>query len=258
MAVYNGKSLKGSFGNLTFIKHGEVDIVRSKSKRVKQTKATKKSASVFGKFISPFAKFIRQSFDVLINGNADSAMVNRMNSDISTLIYQHIDVNGKFNFTSTSFDRLLDFNFNLSSSLNNSLLIKPIVNFTSGNVEIIWPEFLIAKNLRFPVKANSCVVSFRFAQYCLAKGKWNISGVEEIEIKKSQLSTISQSFNLPIPAGSLFLLGVGITYFTGTPKIKLNNKTFNPAGICGVCFVPGNCAAAEIADWEILPLATMQ
>ncbi|MFA6278076.1 MAG: hypothetical protein WC622_15085 [Pedobacter sp.] len=257
MAIYNGKTLKGSFGNLTFAKHGEVNVVKSKIKSVKQSKATKKSASVFGKFISPFSKFIRQSFDVLINGNADSTMVNRMNSDISTLIYQHIDKNGKFNFNETSFNRLLDFDFNLASPLNNSLLIKPMVNFTTNNVEIIWPEFLIAKNLRFPVKAISCVVSFRFVHFCLAHQKWNVSQVEEIEIKKNQLSTVSQSFNLSMPAGSLFLFGVGITYFTGTPRIRLNSKTFNPAAICGVVFVPGSCGANEIADWDILPLAAM-
>lgn len=258
MATYNGKNLKGSFGNLTFAKHGEINVVKSKIKSVKQTKATKKSASVFGKFISPFSKFIRQSFNTLINGNADSTMVNRMNSDISTLIYQHIDANGKFNFKETSFNRLLDFDFNFSSPLNNSLLIKPTVNFTTGYVEITWPEFLIAKNLRFPVKAVSCMVRFRFVYFSLAHQKWNVLNVEEIEIKKNQSSTIAQSFNLPMPAGSLFLLGVGITYFTGMPKIELNNKTFNPAAICGVGFVPGSCSPNEIADWDILPLAAMQ
>lgn len=46
MATFSGKNLKGSFGNITFAKLGDVSIIKSKIENIKQTPATKKAASV--------------------------------------------------------------------------------------------------------------------------------------------------------------------------------------------------------------------
>lgn len=180
-----------------------------------------------------------------------------MNSDVSTILYQHIDPDGKFHFTENSFDRLLNFNFNLSSPLNKSLLAKPIITFTSGQAKITWPEFSVTKNLRFPVKANCCIIDFRCAQFCLNKGKWKVHDSDKIEIKKDQIFTASQTFTYKMPEGSLFLFGIGITYLAGTQRVKVNHKTFNPAGICAVGFAPGTCSDAEVKGWMPLPFTLL-
>src|SRR6476659_7591323 len=99
MAIYNGKNIRGSIGNVSFTPKGSVNIVRIKPGKggVKQTTATKRSAALFGKVISPFSKIIRDSFFPITNGLHDGSMVNRMNSLISSIIYQHKEDDGSFN-----------------------------------------------------------------------------------------------------------------------------------------------------------------
>ncbi|MCY1531073.1 hypothetical protein D9M68_662860 [compost metagenome] len=255
MAIFKGKNLKGSFGNITFSRQGDSHIIKSKITNIKQTAATKKTASVFGRYISPFAKLIRRSFDEVVNGYADGSMVNRMNSAVSMLIYQYIDEDGNFHFQENSFNRLRDFNFNLSSPLDKTLLVKPLITFTTGMVEIKWPEFRLAKNLRFPPNATRCRIHFCCTRFCLAQAKWDVRDMEEIMIQKSQLTTVEQIFQYPMPEGCLFLLAMGISYSGANLKSTLNSKRFHPAGIVDVHYLPGTPQAAEIDKWMPLPFA---
>ena len=165
MAIFDGKNLKGSIGNLVFSQHGKKTVVKSKpgAGGVRQTAATKKSASVFGKHISPFAKQIRLAFNPIHQGLYDGTMVNRMNSAVSTVIHQHLENGDDFNFNEKSFQRLDGFDFNVHSPLYQSLLIKPTVSFYENHAEFHLPSFSISKNIRFPKNYSACTLQIQVA-----------------------------------------------------------------------------------------------
>jgi len=249
MAILDRKGLRGSIGNLSFSKQGDINVVRSKPGRgnVKQTAATKKSASVFGSYISPLSKYIRMSFQHLLTGFYDGAMVNRMNSDISTVLYQSITPEGTFKLTKKSFDRLTGFNFNLASVLNKSLLIMPETTFTANEVRVRIPEFLVSKDLRYPPQADGCTIEIQVVQFNLEKGLWMVYPQESILLKKGGLND-SQIFSYPLPKGSLCLVAIGTVYHDQY-KIVLNSKTFNPMAIVAAGFNPGSALEEELKTW---------
>ncbi len=249
MAILDGKSLRGSIGNLSFSKQGNINVIRSKPGKgnVKQTEATKKSASVFGSYISPLSKYIRMSFQHLLTGFYDGAMVNRMNSDISTILYQSITAEGTFKLVKQSFDRLTGFNFNLASALNKSLLIMPETVFTADEVTVNIPEFSVSKGLRFPPKAHSCTIEMQVVQFNLEKGLWMVYPQESIVLKKGGLNN-SQIFRYGLPKGTLCLVAIGVVYHNQY-EIVLNSKTFNPMAIVAAGFNPGSTLEEAIKNW---------
>lgn len=248
MAILDEKSLRGSIGNLSFSKQGNINVVRSKPGRgnVKQTEATKKSASVFGNYISPLSKYIRMSFH-LLTGFYDGRMVNRMNSDISTILYQSITPEETFKLTKQSFDRLTGFNFNLASVLNKSVLMMPETTFTADEVKVRIPEFAVSKDLRFPPKANTCTIEMQVVQFNLEKGLWMVYPLESVVLKKGGLSE-SQTFSFPLPKGTLCLVAIGAVYHDPY-KMVLNSKTFNPMAIVASGFNPGIALEEEVKNW---------
>jgi hypothetical protein len=250
MAILDGKSLRGSIGNLSFSKLGNKNVVRSKPGKgnVKQTEATKKSASVFGTYISPLSKYVRMSFQALLTGFYDGAMVNRMNSDISIILYQSITAQGTFKLEKQSFDRLTGFNFNLVSVLNKSLLIIPETKFTADEIVVSVPEFLVSKGLRFPPKADGCTIEMQVVQFNLEKGLWMVYPPEIIALKKGEQSD-KQTFRYPLPTGTLCLVGVRTLYYDQY-KIVLNSKAFNPMAIVASGFNPGSCLEEEVKNWH--------
>lgn len=242
MARYDGKNLIGSIGNLSYSVQDGRNIVRAKPgwRKMKQTKLTKQRASVFGTYISPFAKFVRLILSELTGNFHDRTMVNRMNAEIATIFYQHEQDDQLFSFQQDSFNRLMGFEFNLKSPLSKSLLMRPRIAVSDNLITVNLPEFLIAKNVRFPAQSDAFNLYLQIAQLRLGDGLCSVSPMETFEFKRDDQLSEAKTFNFPNIPGNLFLVAMRVEYFNEKiARMSMNMKTFNPAAICGVVYTPG-------------------
>ncbi|WP_316736100.1 hypothetical protein [Pedobacter aquatilis] len=235
MAIFDGKSLKGSIGNLAFSKIGKLTVVKSKPGKggVKQTEATKKTASIFGMHISPFAKQIRLAFNTIHLGWYDGSMVSRMSSAISTIIYQHIEGENDFDFNHGSFKRLEGFDFNTYSPLNESLLVAPTVTYNNNLVSIETPSFTVSKNIRFPKNSSFCQLQVQVTVIDFKKRNTFNHPIELIDIDKFDKTFDGKNFVLDIQGGDLVIIGIALIFSESKHNEHrvVNGKLFHPAGI---------------------------
>jgi len=241
MAIFDGKNLKVSIGNLVFSQHGKKTVVKSKPGvgGVRQTAATKKSASVFGKHISPFAKQIRLAFNAIHQGLYDGTMVNRMNSAISTVIHQHLENEDEFNFNEKSFQRLEGFDFNIHSPLYQSLLVKPDVFFYENHAEFCLPSFSISKNIRFPKNYTACTLQIQVALINKAQHRTFFYPIDHILLHKYSRIFEGIKLSYDFGSGELVLIGIAMQFSESSALIHQchNGKLFHPSGIVAAWLV---------------------
>lgn len=253
MAIFNGKTIKGSIGPVSFTQKGNISIIRSKPGKggVKQSPATKVKASLFGKIISPLSKLIRQAFAEIHLGYYDGAMVNRMNGAISTLVNQHVNEEGNFTFNEDSFNRLNGFDFNLLSPLNKSFLILPKVTLRHDTLHLAIPQFEVSKNLRFPHKATNCQMNMQLVLFSIQTGHWQIQAPINLPILKSQSIQTAAKWSFQIPEGCLAVLGATITFTKSNSQNILNDKSFHPAAVLAAFYYEGESLTNFDQSWML-------
>lgn len=240
MALFDGKNLKGRLGNLNFRPYDESksSVQTNPGKgNVKQTANTKKSASLFGSLVSPFAKHIRFHFKGLVNDFDDRQMVNRMNSAISIIVNQHLELDGKIVFNTESFNRLKGFEFNTNSLLIDSLLLMPRITFEDDQVHITIPSFKVSKNIRFPDNTDKVSIQIQAVFFKLSRALAFRAKTQYVDLEKTQGMTAEQTFSYDFPAGSICIFGLGLLF--SSSRTTVNDKKFNPAGIFAASFKEG-------------------
>lgn len=253
MALYDGKNFKGGIGNISFRKLDEhTTIVQSKPGKgnVKQSENTKKSASLFGRVVSPFAKHVRRHFRDLVKGFADRKMVNRMNADISIIINQHQTPDGKIVFHSESFSRLRGFEFNANSLLIDSLLLMPTVSYDEDKIHISMPSFHIPKNVKFPDDADHVLIQIQPVFFNLEMGLGFNAETAYIELARNQNMSEAQSFSYNFPAGTVCLIGLSLLF--SERQFAVNSKEFSPAGIFAAHYKEGEGHGLSLEGWNRL------
>lgn len=250
MALFDGKNFKGGIGNLSFRRYDEhYSSVQAKPGKgnVKQTVNTKRSASLFGSLISPFAKHIRFHFRGLINDFADRQMVNRMNSAIAIIINQHLELDRKIVFNSESFNRLKGFEFNVNSLLIDSLLTMPRISFEGEKININIPPFNAAKNIRFPENTYKVIIQIQPVFFKLSKGLGLRAQPYFIDVEKTTALTEETTFSYDFPTGSVCMIGLSLLFSSN--QIAFNNKKFNPAGIVWASYKEGIADDENDGGW---------
>ncbi|RZK58105.1 MAG: hypothetical protein EOO91_08895 [Pedobacter sp.] len=240
MALFDGKNFRGSLGHLSFRRYDETTSTVSQKPgkgNVKQTANTKKSASLFGSLVSPFAKHIRFHFKGLVNDFDDRQMVNRMNSAISIIVNQHLELDGKIVFNTESFNRLKGFEFNTNSLLVDSLLLMPRVAYEDEKVNITIPSFKVSKNIRFPENTDKVSIQIQPVFFNLGKALGFRAQTQYIDLEKGQGVTAEQTFSYDFPIGSFYIFGLSLLFSSN--KTTVNDKKFNPAGIFAAGFKEG-------------------
>lgn len=250
MALYDGKNIRGSIGDVSFRKIDKnTTTVQSNPGKgnVKQTENTKKSASLFGRLSSPFAKHIRFNLKNLVNGFADRKMVNRMNSAISTIVNQHLEADGNIVFNADSFNRLKGFEFNVNSLLVDSLLLLPQVDYEADKVHIRFPAFKVSKNIKFPENVDQVSIQIQPVFFNLKLGRAKRGQTHFLELNRSDTMKEAVTFSADFLAGSVCIIGIGLLF---RDQLGIaNDKLFNPAGICAAHYKEGNIAEEALEDW---------
>jgi len=253
MARRKGKYIVGKIRNMVHRVINGVEILQSAPGKggVRQTKATKKSANLFGK-ASALAKNIRL---MLINilKNYDGTMIYRMTTVVSAIIRQCYDKkSGTYTFDPNSFDSLIGFDFNADSPLKESLWLLPQSKVSEGLLTVTIPESQIPSDFKFPKTANTCIIRMGFTLFNPEQGlyyKHVIEQEKKIQIKEAILE--KQEFILQIPEGCLCIAAVVLEYykFTNDIGILLNSKAFHPSAICAAYLNPGTFNPEKPSAW---------
>ncbi|WP_316797999.1 hypothetical protein [Pedobacter frigidisoli] len=258
MAIFYGKNIKGSLAGMVFSQVGDITVVRSKPEEVKQTAATKRAAAIFGKYISPFARIVRTALTPIHRRWYDLKMANRMNSQISTILYQHRQADGTFLFNNQSFDRLAGFNFNSGSLLDNSLLKYPEISWGDGKFSIQVPQYL-SKDIRYPLGFSRGQVNIRVDYFNLEKGTHSFIELPFRDLIRHVDGPPGENFEFDFPAGCLAIISASVLFVENnlSGSTIFNSKAFHPAGIIGARYhrAPGKKGSSKWGSYSLkLPL----
>ncbi|WP_256005072.1 hypothetical protein [Pedobacter deserti] len=243
MAQFKGKHLSGLMGNLVARRGRDGStILQIKASRVKQTKATKASAGVFGK-ASSLACDIRTQLGYLYGLDNDSGMVNRFNTPVRDVLMHCFDKETQtYSFQEDSFSRLAGFNFNIKSPLENTLWVMPEVTLEGTSLKVSIPELEIGSNLLFPDTTKLCVLRVAVSRIALYEGLTSALQTQELIINREQGIVPAQEFTFEVPQGCLCTAAIGLLFYevsADNVRYSYNCKEFSPAAILGAIIVPG-------------------
>lgn len=254
MAVKKGKFIIGSIGDTVYKAVNGTQVMQSKPGRggVRQTPATKESASLFGKG-SSLAGSLRNRMYHVINGNADGRVASRFTTAVNSVIRHCYSSKTKtFHFEKDSFESLVGFDFNIKSLLQKSMWLMPESKLTENILTITLPELKTHEELKFPKGTNLCEIKICVLLYKLEEGlEYKIPEIKTVEITSDLAILEEQDIEFNIPEGCFCIAAIGLHYYEVKRNVTTdrNSKTFNPAAICAVYNNEGTFDPEEPRLW---------
>lgn len=234
MARAKNKFIVGSIGEFVYRELNGKQIIQTKPAKGKvNITDTSMSAAVRMGKCSALAKYIRQSFQKVINGCYDGRMVNRLNAEISAIIGQ-CTVGNDISFGRYSFCSLSGFDFNTHSPIRENTGFSPAVKQAEGILTVSLPDIVIPEQLKFPAGASNCEITMSvsmirlkdnyIAQYPLR---------QSLHAERNLRVLPAHDFTFVIPSGCLYILSMSLKYSSVKNNIGTvyNTKLFNPVGI---------------------------
>ena len=229
--------ISGSLGNLTYYRLNDDNVVKTKTRKIRQSGATKKSATEFGK-ATRAASRIRATLYQLLHGFSDSYLQGRLTSALFEAIRGNTAViAGSRGIEDADLQLLQGFPFNINSPLQRYFTANPIVDHADDKLYISVPEFDGAELLRKVPEANS-------AELCLSVDAMAMGRYDAVA-PYSEMVRIAVPYNSGkiaattwesgiLPRGRFVLLTATVLYRIAnkaTGDILLNNKKLHPCGI---------------------------
>jgi len=242
MATINSKGqLSGTVGPYSFRVVNGKAIVQSKPGRnnVKQTEATKSSASDFGK-ASYTAKQIRLALFTILQNMTDSRMHIRFATKVYETALSAIELpKGKKLFADGNFSVMQNFEFNSNSLFSRYATIKPQATLNAlGQIQLSIPKIYPRNEVLFPIQASDCQLCFMVSAF--DKDDYVISYCEVFNVELSLESRVvpPQEFITPeLPKNAIVFVCQALFYYRKNSvigKIPLNSKEVHPVSILGV------------------------
>ncbi len=230
--------ITGRIGNLIFYKRGDQYCMRTSPKHIKQTAATKKRATEFGK-ASQAGGHLRRQLRPVIPFPSDIKMQTRLVSDV----YKWMS--SPFYKPGVSVDPVLflnEFQFTECYPVTTRWRI-PFVctNPAAGLIQIKIPAFVPEVSLEAPAKtiyveckiaSGGCDIQKGLATGCAFTSF-------KIDYNKQEVPEQTISFSIPTNPGSLIVTGISLEYFLlKNGRIEKNkNIKFMPAGIVSAMYL---------------------
>jgi hypothetical protein len=223
--------ITGRIGNIVFYKRGDNYYARSVPGRIRQTKATKKCASEFGK-ASGAGKILRQQLLPVIPFPADNKMQTRLVADLCSWLRSGFDPQQPCD----PVPFLNDFSFTKSDTVAERLRVSLQVTKTAdGMLEMKIPAFVPAENILAPAGTVSVKCHIATGGYGLKNGAATGGFSTSLNFNYNDEPVAEQIISLPTPtpSGSLIVTGVFLEYYFNKNGYlqKSVNKAFMPAGI---------------------------
>ncbi len=257
MAINDGKYLHGAVGKYVYRKYRGKQVIQERpiSENFRQTKDTKKAASLFG-IASNLACAFRDNMWDTIGELQDGTMVSRFNTEVLFAVRQAYNPETKtYHFSNEGLERMNGFEFNMDSPLRNYFFVQPGVTITGKTLKVVLPGFDMPKDIKYPKDTKNCKVSISLAMYDLTHGKQKRETVQSIDIKSAfvQQKIEPRQFDFELEPGCVCIISISLKYeqdtFSGTRS--LNSKKCNPSAILKTFIADGEVSAD--LKWHEIP-----
>ncbi|RZL12039.1 MAG: hypothetical protein EOO89_20115 [Pedobacter sp.] len=257
MAIIKNGFTRGRIAHLTYSEHNGVQVVKERSKKetYKKTVATIDCSTVFGK-ASNLARYFRESLGDTYTNFHDSGMSSRLTGIVTDCIRPALDeTNLNFNFQQESFKRLIGFEFNIKSPLENQYHVQPTVDYTLNNrVHIQLPEMKTLKDIIFPKEVWKCTIVLTCALFDLENGYYKDAESVSFNVEKTGEKVIFpvQYATFTTQPGCLCIIGISLKFYKESflGAVYINNKLFNPCAILSTKIIPGIIIESVTQTWE--------
>jgi hypothetical protein len=233
LAIQHNINLKGKLANIIMYERDGKYYARTAPARVRQTKATRKSAGEFGE-ASRISAGLRLGLGNALDGAANTNKLrNRL---LPALIQlgrtkktpgQNIDIPG-----------LVGHQFNADISINDRFKKKPLIEWRPDQITLTFPLIKPAKEISAPARTGSVVFEIAATSFPLSDPRQTAgTHITQFIIDHTAESIASRQIQIPfgVKPGELAVVMLSITYEV---KNKLVQDTkWRPAGIIGCCLV---------------------
>ncbi|MGY4383438.1 hypothetical protein ACVWYN_000457 [Pedobacter sp. UYP24] len=256
MAKYDGKFIRGIVGKGIFRELNGQQIIqgRTEKPKINRTKATEKAATIFG-VASNFSSYIRDNFNSVIRDRYDTHMCTRLSSQVLQCFRAAARPDSElFDFTPTSFNRLIGFEFNLKSQLKDIFFAQPMVHIHENQMQVVIPEMNLNEDLKFPRRAKKCKLVLGHVQFDLTNGFFNETEYAILDIENNKENPIfplhSTIFNLQPGCYSVLTVTVQFIETTFFGDNFINDKSFNPVAILSSYIIDGTLDKSVTEKWH--------
>jgi hypothetical protein len=257
MAIIKNGFTRGRIANITYSEHNGVQIAKALSKKSKYNKTvgTIDSSTVFGK-ASSLASYFRESLGDTFNNFHDGGMPSRLTGVVNDCFRPALDeTNLNFKFQQDTFKRLIGFEFNTKSRLENQLFVQPMVDYTlNDRVHIQLPEMKTSKDIVFPKDIRNCKIVLTCALFDLEYGHYKEPESVSFNVEKTGNKIIFpvQYATFTTQPGCLCIIGISLKFYKTTfvGDAYINNKQFNPSAILSTKIPPGTVNMFVTETWS--------
>lgn len=244
MARVTKRGLIGRIGKVIIRRYRKIEVAQSAPGKnsVKQTKSTKKAATIFGQASTLGAQIYLLFNKYTILNLQDGTMRARITTVLREVLSQCFDkATETFTFSLNSFERLNGFDFNADSPLKNSLWLLPESTLSDNTITVTLPELKINEEFIFPKSTNKCIIYLSARMLNLKEGLGSeLMDYQTLEVSDTQTILEKQSFSFEVPKGCLCIVSVSLRFYTFFYETSMyNTKAFNPSAICGAFITPG-------------------
>ena len=230
--------ITGRIGNMVFYKLGDKYYSRSVPSKVKQTKATKKRATEFGK-ASRAGKTLRQQLWPVIPFPHDNQMQTRL---VSAIFRWLKSSTGNTLQPCNDVPYVSNYQFTEGYTVNERWKVALQVNHSSGGmIEVTIPAFNPAAAISAPANTVSVTCRISAAGCNINNGAATGSCNTSLNFDYNDKEVPAQIVSLPLemPAGSLVITAISLEYkyIKNGHLQKTANKAFMPAGIVSAMYL---------------------
>lgn len=231
--------IRGALGNVVFRQLDDKNVIQAKPEKLKQTKATKESATDFGT-ASTTAKKLTISLKSIYFNHHDNKMHTRLRSCILNIFKKNMTTSrGQKSLWMSDIETLNGFDFNLTSLFSDYLKLNIGVSMSHDHkikIQVVsldpkkyikWPESIF--------KAELC-----FLMSVFEKDDLRIKNQEvfkkEISFFNSSVTALNYS-STPITSDALVIVSACLLFYKEdslVSRIPINHKSMHPAQIIKV------------------------
>lgn len=242
MKIAANGALRGLVGNVVARKIGNQQILQSRPRKFKQTAATKKASTDFGR-ASNAGGLVRAGLSDTHLDLYDSNMVSRLNGQILRAMRANPDqVPGKMSLQHGKLHRLANFQFNEKSNTQDYLNFDIELFLNENNLLAIEiPRFKKDRDIKFLDTAGKMIVVINAMAIDFVKAASHIVSYSEIEINCKQLEGWHEAERIAVDCtpfrGCVIFVGLSVLYFNNARgrDILINSKALHPASLVGAC-----------------------
>ena len=240
MAFQPHVPFSGRIGNVVFYQYRGKQVARIYVPRIKQTKATKASANVFGR-ASALARGLRDGLTPLYSDLKDKGFVNRLNSAMRSCLGTGLPGGDAF---SEDLPFLSEFQFNAEKELSYRMRKEITGRFGQGRKLLVsLPALDVQEDLKAPAGTETVILRIGAVSVDWTKTQVDKNHFLEIRIPYRESTRAAEELEFPVTKkkGHLVALVVGLRYASDRQYKAINEKVeWMPTGIVGAWWTGAN------------------